>query len=89
MSGHTYRITTEYLPAESLICPWQARVARRSDGVYVTTQAGATEDEALRMAAAYIAATNGHAVAGGVYGADDEGNIDPLRPSPTWGAEGA
>lgn len=90
MSGPLYRITTEHLPQESELFPWQARIARQADGVYVYTATGITEEEALRGAAAYIATAEGNTLPGGVYEADAEGNISPLRPSPSWsGGEGA
>lgn len=84
VSGPSYRITTERLPDHAPSWPWHARIHRISDGEYEHTSLGETEDDALEAAARWIADKNAPVYAGGVYEADEEGNISPLRPSPTW-----
>lgn len=84
MSGATHRITTEYLPADSPMFPWQARVVRLSDGEYVAAIYGVSEQDALTKAADHVRTEYSHSMLGGVYETDDEGNISPLRPSPSF-----
>lgn len=87
MSGPTYRITTEHTPTEIEWTQWQARIVRVSDGEAVDVEYGPSEARVLELAAAWIRAANGDPLEGGVYESDDAGNVTPLRPSPTYGAE--
>lgn len=83
----TYRINTECHP-ERHPKPWEARISRLSDGVLWWVTSSSTEEGALGKACRRIAEANGSAPHGGVYVADDEGNLEPVRPSPTY-ADGA
>ena len=77
MSDATYRIEILFDP-HSRTLPWDARIHRLSDDLYVSMVSADTYDSAVGLAREWVAAETRHAAQGTTLYVDDDGN--PAEP---------
>lgn len=80
MSGATYRIDVEHQPDPTSSVQWVARVIRLSDDWQQAAMWGATDDEAIEKARAYLHEQNVKQTGRTLYVNDDGRDTDWPHP---------